>query len=167
MAKHRGRKPKKTAGKDGKRKGHTRFPKGFRDLSFAQDKIAELRSAPDYQAAEATRQNKGPDEWGSYNMYNGTTTEVAQVRLMIDTWENIANLALGVQGPSRQAIYASTPIRYMWTNLFRAIEKFRVNEPNYASRFEELKDAYTVWLNAQNDSGYTSSVDQGLNAMFG
>lgn len=147
------KKPKKIKG----------FAKGFADLNFILGKIKDLRSGAAYQAAEGTRQSKAN---GAYDMAIGTDAEKAQVRLMIDTWESIANLALGIGAISRNAIFGSAPIRYMWRALRPAIDKFRVNEPGYASRFEEVSVAYDTWLTAQGP-GYTSEVDQGLNAMFG
>jgi hypothetical protein len=139
------------------------FKVGFSNLNFIQDKIKELRSAGNYQSAETQRQTDG-----SGTMAAGSADQQAAIRLMIGTWESIANMVLPLDPIGQESIFGSTPVGYMWDGLYAGIWIIRQNEnePGYASRFEQLDTAYMAWISTKS-AGYQSDAAQGLNANFG
>jgi len=150
------RKPKKPG-----KKRPSVFQVGFANLVFIQNKIWELRNAEGYQAAEAQRQADG-----SGTMAAGTAAQQAAIRLMIATWESIANMVLPIDQIGQETVFGSTPVGYMWDGLYAAILVYRPGEPGYASKFEALYTAYGNWIGTK-PSDYQSRAAQGLNANFG
>ncbi len=154
-------KPEKRRGRAPEKKKNVPFKSGFADLNFVQAKIMELRSTPAYQTAEAQRQTDG-----SGTMASGSASQQQAIRLMIQTWESIANLVMAIDRIGREAVFGTTPIGYMYDALEAGILIIRQNDPGYASMFEQLDQAYSAWLSSK-PADYQSRAAQGLNANFG
>lgn len=143
-----------------------KFARGFADLPFVQNKILELRSAADYQAAVAPL--VANNYHGAAAMATGTPVQQAAVRLLIGTWEAIANMVSSINQVGQESIFGTTPVGFMYDALSAAIVVIRQNDgnPNYAAKFEALDVAYLAWI-ADKGAVYQSLADQGLNANFG
>jgi hypothetical protein len=139
------------------------FRPGFSNLNFVLEIIRERRNAEDYRAAETLRQADG-----SGTMAAGSAAQQAAIRLMISTWESIANLVLPLDRISQETIFGSTPIGYMWDALSSGVVIIRQNDndPAYAGKFEQLDNLYNAWLSTK-PADYQSRAAQGMNTNFG
>ena len=143
-----------------------KFARGFADLPFVQNKILELRNAADYQAAVAPL--VANNYRGSGAMATGSSVQQVAVRLLIGTWEAIANMVSSINQVGQESIFGTTPVGFMYDALSAAIVVIQQNDsnPNYATKFTALDQAYTTWIGTKG-AEYQSLADQGLNANFG
>jgi len=95
------------------------------------------------------------------------TEAYGAIRLMVNTWEQIAIQVLGGCPPADDRFFASNPVGHMWDALKPGIDVVRDDLGNqYAGNFEALNRKYRNWLKKQPKS-YQSRALDGINAQFG
>jgi hypothetical protein len=132
--------------------------------------ILMMRSTQPYHDAEVLRRLMG----GSAPMAlspPGSEAHAA-VRLLIGTWENIAN-RVRAGGPLTTQFYKDNPVGHMWYALWPGIKILRgkgFKNKNvgafYAREFQQLNIRYKTWLITQPAS-YRTAALEGINAQFG
>src|SRR5258706_15693120 len=86
--------------------------------------ILMMRSAAPYHAAEVRRRELGPTGAAIMASSPESSEDHARVRLMIGTWENIANRVRN-GGPLTGQFYLDNPVGHMWNALWPAIKILR------------------------------------------
>jgi hypothetical protein len=129
--------------------------------------ILLLRTTPQYHAAEVMRRAMSAAAMASSPE---TSQPYASIRLMIGTWETIANRVRG-NAELTVPFYENNPVGHMWNALSPAIKiirgEFKARSGTYyAAQFEKLNRSYKAWLKTK-PAGYRTAALQGLNAQFG
>ncbi|MCK1521998.1 hypothetical protein [Bradyrhizobium sp. 17] len=124
--------------------------------------LYKMRSNPLYQHAEVRRRELG--DVSAMARAEQNTTEYAQIRLLINTWELISTLILQVK--HKDFIFETTPVLYMLTELSDAIDIITEEFPDYAANFRLVSKQQAEWLKFK-DERYQTGEKSGMHALFG
>jgi hypothetical protein len=126
--------------------------------------LYQIRSNLNYQAAEGTRRKSGAAEMAK--SADKDLTAFGQINLLVNTWETISVLVLGLKKKDRELIFEVTPVLYMFTELSDAIDILGCKFPDYASNFRLLSKQHLEWLKFKDDK-YQTGEQGGMHALFG
>ena len=125
--------------------------------------LYQIRSNPKYQAAEATRRVKKAAAMANAGE---DTEDFGDIKLLINTWETISVLVLGLKKKDKELIFEVTPVLHMFTELSDAIEILGCKFPDLASNFRLLSKQHLEWLKFKDDR-YQTGEQGGMHALFG
>ena len=125
--------------------------------------LHNMRTAAYYLEAEMLRRQKG-----AAAMANSSpdSEDQAAIRCLVGTWEMIAAITLPLGENDRKRVFEVFPILHMYSALEGAIEVYRAEDPDFAEKFERLKNEQDDWLNADG-LRYRSGQIGGVHAYFG
>jgi len=125
--------------------------------------VTQLRLNPPYQAAEVHRRSS--DAATMAGAAPGSAA-LAEVLLLIGTWERIGIMASDLSAPQRRKFFRSTPVGLMWAALNPAIQALGGPEA-LAPEFKKLNDRYQTWLASPDGEMFRTANQQAVHAMFG
>jgi hypothetical protein len=126
--------------------------------------IYAMRTNSQYQTSEMRRRNFRD---GIAAMAESEVPEDSgAVRLLINTWETISVLVLELDHEEKDAIFASVPFLYMFTELSDAIDALDCKFPFFAANFRLVSKQQAAWLKFKDDK-YQSGEQGGMHALFG
>ena len=125
-----------------------------------------IRTNPADRAAEVMRLRT---EGGAAAMARAqkTSDEYGAVLLLVNTWEVIASMLKNVSEPTRERVFAVTPLATMHEALRPAIDALGTGCPGFGDAFAEMGGRHREWLQGCGKGEYMSGNCGGMQAFFG
>jgi hypothetical protein len=125
-----------------------------------------IRTNPAYRAAEVLRLKT---DGGAAAMARAakTSEEYGAVLLLVNTWETISSMLKHVPEPTREKVFAVTPVVQMHDALRPAIDVLGTGCHGFAGDFAEMSGWHREWLQGCGKAEYVSGNCGGLQALFG
>jgi hypothetical protein len=126
-----------------------------------------IRTNPAYRAAEILRlRTKGGAE--ARARAEKTSDEYGAILLLVNTWETISSMLRHVSEPTREKVFAVTPLAQMHEALRPAIDALGSGCPGFADDFGDMSRRHREWLGGCGKGDYVSGNPcGGLQAFFG
>jgi hypothetical protein len=127
--------------------------------------LTQLRSGVEYQKAFRLLRRNRPDDMANADK---KSDEYAAIRLLVGTWDRIAQIVGRLSPPEQVQIFVCHPFGLMWRSLEPAIEVLRKNiDPSFAADFEAVHRQYYDWTRTEGGHNFNTLSRQAVHACFG